>query len=120
MGFIALARIDKIKETALIISFPLLQAVWWGLFVTLDGGFQPRFIVCSSLFYFILVASAIEMIYLYALKTLGMTNKLHVNLKVKTWKISHSINEKNLAAAFVVGLLLASIFNFAYPLYDKH
>jgi hypothetical protein len=120
LGFVALARIDKIRETALIISFPLLQAVWWGLFVTLDGGFQPRFIVCSSLFYFILVASAIEMIYLYAIKTLDMTNKLHVNLKVKTCKVSHSINEKNFVTAFVVSLLLLSIFNFTYPLYDKH
>lgn len=120
LGFVALARIDKIKETALIISFPLLQAVWWCLFVTLDGAFQPRFIVCSSLFYFILVASTIEMIYLYAVKTLGMANKLRVNFKLKTWKISHSINEKNFVTAFVVGLLLLSIFNFTYPLYDKH
>ncbi|MEM2971943.1 MAG: glycosyltransferase family 39 protein [Candidatus Bathyarchaeia archaeon] len=120
LGFSALARIDKIRETALIISFPLLQAVWWGLFVTLDGGFQPRFIICSSLFYFILVASAIEMFYLYGIKTLEMTNTLNVNLKVKLWKASSYINKKNLVAAFVVGFLLASIFNFTYPLYDKH
>jgi len=117
LSFAALARIDKIRETALIISFPLLQAVWWGLFVTLDWGFQPRFIVCSSLFYFILVASVIEMIYLYAIKTFDITNKLHVNFKLE---ISRFINEKNFVTAFIVGLLLLSIFNFTYPLYDKH
>lgn len=120
LGFVALARIDKLRETALIISFPLLQAVWWGLFVTLDGGFQPRFIVCSSLFYFILVASAIEMFYLYAIKTLEMMNGSPFNLKVKLWKTPRYINKKNLVAVFIVSLLLASIFNFTYSLYDKH
>ncbi|MEM3365457.1 MAG: glycosyltransferase family 39 protein [Candidatus Methanomethyliaceae archaeon] len=121
LGIVGLARIDKIRETALIISFPLLQAVWWGLFVTIDA-FQPRFIVCSSLFYFILAASAIELFCLYGIKTSDMA-KLSINIKVKLWKVwkaSRYINKKNLVAMFTVGLLLASVFNFTYPLYDKH
>ncbi len=117
--FLSLARVDKLKETLLVLSFPLLQALWWGLFIRVDA-FQPRFIVCSSLFCFVLVASVIDMIYSHALTTLSMTNRLRVNLKVKTGKIVHHINMKNLVAAFVVVLLLASVFNFTYPLYDKH
>jgi hypothetical protein len=119
LGFVALARIDKIKETALIISFPLLQALWWGLFVIIDG-FQPRYIVCSSLFYFILAASTIEMVCSYALANLNIVNKLRVNLKVKPGKIIHDISTRGLVASFVIILVLGSFFNSTFALYDKH
>jgi hypothetical protein len=115
LAFLSLARINKLKEVLLVLSFPLLQSVWWGLFVTIDG-FQPRFILCSSLFYFVLAASAIEMVYSHAFTTLNMANKLRVSLKVKIGKIAHIINTKSLAAAFVTVLLLASFFNFTYPI----
>jgi hypothetical protein len=121
LGFVALARIDKIKETALILSFPLLQALWWGLFVTIDG-FQPRYIACSSLFYFVLAASAIEMIYSRALVNLTTSSNLSVNIKLKmSKKITHlTIDTRRLLATFVLVLLMVSFFNFTYPIYDKH
>ena len=124
LGFVALVRIDKIKETALIISFPLLQALWWGLFVIIDG-FQPRYIISSSLFYFILAASTIEMFCSYALANLNMVNnnlvnKLRVNLKVRSGKIIHYTSTRGLVASFVIILVLGSFFNSTFALYDKH
>jgi len=119
LALLSLVRVDKLKEALLVFSFPLLQAVWWGLFVPIDA-FQPRFIVCSSLFYFVLAASTIEMIYSNALTNPNMANKLHINLKVKIGKIAHIINAKSLVMTFVIVLLLASFLNFTYPIYDKH
>jgi hypothetical protein len=118
LAFVSLAKIDRLKEALLVLSFPMLQAVLWGLFVTIDG-FQPRFIVCSSLFYFVLAALSIEMILSQALATLNMANKLHISLKIKTGKMIHNINVKRLVAVFAAILLLGSFFNFTYPIYDK-
>jgi hypothetical protein len=117
LGFVALARIDKFGETLLLISFPLLQAVLYGLFVIIDN-FQPRFIVCSSVFYFILVASSFEMIYLYTLTTL--TNRVSINLQSKSREIIRIINTGRLMKIFIFAFLIILFFNFTYPIYDKH
>ncbi|MEM2507062.1 MAG: glycosyltransferase family 39 protein [Nitrososphaeria archaeon] len=119
LGFISLIRIDKFKETLLIISFPLLQAVWWGLFVIIDR-FQPRFIVCSSLFYFILASSTIEAICSYVLIITSKNNKFQATLKCKIKKTYLHVNHKTITVALTLLLLLLSYFNFSYPLYDTH
>ena len=119
LGFISLIKIDKIKETLLIISFPLLQAVWWGLFVIIDA-FQPRFVVCSSIFYFILVSSTIETICSYVLIATSKNNKFQATLKCKIKKAHLHFSHKTITVALTLLLLLLSYFNFSYPLYDTH
>lgn len=119
LSFISLIRINKFKETLLIISFPMLQAVWWGLFVIIDG-FQPRFIVCSSLFYFILVSSTIEAICSYVLISTSKNNKFQANLNCNIKKTYTRVNHKTITVALTLLLLLLSYFNFSYPLYDNH
>ncbi|MEM4619030.1 MAG: hypothetical protein QW607_02330 [Desulfurococcaceae archaeon] len=116
MSFMALVRIDKIKETILFISFPLLQAIWWGLFVIIDA-FQPRFIILSSLFYFVLSASFIEMLYLYFIKNLNRTNK---SIKFKIWKINLSFNMRKIISVTIISFLLTSYLIFTYSVYDEH
>jgi hypothetical protein len=120
LASISLVRINKLKETLLVLSFPMLQAVWWGLFVTVDG-FQPRYVVCSSLFYFISVASTIEMIYSYTVATFDPMDKSHMKLKIKimTKEITRAVNVKFLVSTFVIIILLTPYFYFTYPVYDK-
>jgi hypothetical protein len=118
LAFLALTRVSKLKETLLILSFPLLQASWWGLFVTLDV-FQPRFVVCSSLFYFLLVASTIELIYSCAVVNSNTVKRLQLNFKIRMFKGTFSKSTR-LITIFIIALLLVSLFGFTFPLYDKN
>lgn len=119
MSFMALVRIDKIKETMLLISFPLLQAIWWGLFVIIDA-FQPRYVVSASLFYYMLSASFIEMLCLYSVKNHINFTKIIINIKIKFLKKMFLINNSKIISTGIISFLLIFYFIFTYPLFDEH
>ena len=117
LGIMSLVRIDKLKETLLIISFPLLQAVLWSLFSTIDE-FQPRFIICSSLFYFILVASVFEMLCSYAAGILNIAKP--ISLQSKVGGVAARIRTKSFVKVLVFLLLFFSLSTFTNIIFSYH
>jgi hypothetical protein len=61
LALISLLRLKKIKETLVLAMFPLFLALIWSLLVVVDA-FQPRYVISASIFFDILVASAIVFI----------------------------------------------------------
>lgn len=121
LSFLSLIRVNRFKETLLIISFPLLQAIWWALFSPVDD-FQPRYIVCSSLFYYILTASLIDMFYLYLCIIYHPINTIYLKIKIKIedhlYKI-FNIHAKSFANFFITLFMLSLLIVCIYPTYNK-
>lgn len=115
MSMMSMLRIEKIKETILILSFPLLQSIWWGLFVIIDA-FQPRFVVLSSLFYYILTASFIEMLYLYS--TEKFKEKNHT-FKLTVSHISLNVHKSKLISSTIISYILLIYLIFTFSLYTQ-
>jgi hypothetical protein len=58
----SLARLNKLKETLLVFSFPILQMLLWILMSPSGVVLQPRYLLSAASFYLILTASTIELI----------------------------------------------------------
>jgi hypothetical protein len=58
----SLARLNKLRETLLVFSFPILQMLLWILMSPSDVVLQPRYLLSAASFYLILTASTVELI----------------------------------------------------------
>ena len=99
LAITSFARLNKVKETLLIFSFPLIELTLWTLISPIDVVLQPRYLLSIAPFYFILAASTIE-----AMISLKKSSKLRI-LKIKilnNWSFSLKSFDK-----VIVGILVA-------------
>jgi hypothetical protein len=110
----SLIRLEKIRETIMVISFPFFN---WGLWSLLNtNAFQPRYIFGVSVFYAILVASTITCI--VQRLSLGVPEK-KIFVTIKKPLFIGKMNLKKLIAFFAIMLMLGSLFLFNYSTFDK-
>jgi hypothetical protein len=103
----SLARVNKLKETLIVLSFPLIHLILWVLMSPTDV-VQPRYLLGVAPFYFILAASTIDVILSYS-----KSSRIYV-LKIRFIRASSSFNLNKI----LVGLLLFSaIIAFWQPVY---
>jgi hypothetical protein len=114
LALLSFVRLQKIKETLILAMFPLFHALIWSLLVVIDG-FQPRYVIGTSIFYDILMASAIVFI------TRSATNHAWLNkiTELKIMKKQLKIDIKKLIGFLVVILLLISYFGLTFEMYNN-
>jgi hypothetical protein len=117
LALISLFRLEKIKETLVLAMFPLFQALMFSLLVVIDG-FQPRFVIGVSIFYDILVASAIVFIATSATNHTRL-NKITAGARLTVMKKQLKIDIKKLVGFLVVILLLISYVGLTFEMYSN-
>jgi hypothetical protein len=118
LSILSLVRIQYTNKILLTWSFPALQILWWVYFVQIDA-FQGRFVICSFIFYSILVAVLVECL-LPSHKKLFINN--FIKIKINKTIIIKILVRRNLLKficfIIVTLLLISSIYNL-YPEYEE-
>jgi hypothetical protein len=114
---LSFARIEKIKETLLIFSFTFFYMLMW-IFVGPDWVIQPRYLLISAPFYFILVASTISLL----VSTIDLT-AMHKKIRARpiaTRLTNHRLHlGKNHMKILVGALVVSSLIVFWQPIYTN-
>lgn len=115
LGIASLVRLRKFKETLLFFSFPFFQWLMWILMV--DVGFQPRYIISTSVFWMILAASSITLF----MSTVSSLNDTDENYRIllKINKIKRSVNLKSAMGLVAFTLLLINMMILWHPIYSN-
>lgn len=104
LALTSFVRLNKVKETCLLASFPFSQALIWSFLVVVDG-FQPRFVICSSIFYYALAASTIIFLLEHAVKIVDPFKLKKLAIKRKSIKI----NNKIIASLLLILMITACV-----------
>jgi hypothetical protein len=98
----SLVQLNKLKATLLIFAFPIIQMLLW-ILMSSEEVVQPRYLLSLAPFYFILVASAIDLIISYA--NLSRFNRIQ-GIFVKTLSLANF--GKLLVSILVIITIIAS------------
>ena len=116
LAMLSFFRIRKLWGTLTIASFPIFQWIIWDLIVIIDM-FQPRFIIVTSAFWFILASSALSTII-----TITAQHKLIKSFRLSVYsrrqKLNFSGSSIFKSSAIFVSLLLLAMIPFQ-PIYNN-
>ena len=112
LAIASFARKNKMKMSFLVLGFPIIQMVLWILLSPTDVVPQPRYLLSSSFFYFILSASCIDLI----AESTDLSKTIVI--KIKAMKTRFLVI-KRYKKIIVVFLMLFSFLAFYQPIYGN-
>jgi hypothetical protein len=104
LAIASFARLNKLKETLLVFAFPMVQMTLWILMSPTDVVLQPRYLLSTAPFYFILAASTIELV----ISSASSPKLSSLKIRISTiWSFSLNAFDNVLVGILLVSILLA-------------